>query len=187
MAKTLKKYGNQWSFDYDFPSRLFNCRAWGKMFSKLMNVYVSFAIILLGAAALCYGGELIEPTRTLQDAGERWGKLIVFSEPPEVDVFLDGSKVGQTPVWLERVKEGTHKLQIKDLEKEIYVKEGRTLKVGLFKGRFITRLEEEKKVGKQAAADKKEPATKVEAAESPEKQKDLSRWEKFVNGTLKHF
>jgi hypothetical protein len=101
----------------------------GKMFSKLMNIYVSFAIILLGAAALCYGGELIEPTRTLQDAGERWGKLIVFSEPPEVDVFLDGSKVGQTPLWLEKVKEGTHKLQIKDREKEIYVKEG------LFKGK----------------------------------------------------
>jgi hypothetical protein len=101
----------------------------GKMLSKLMNIYVSFAIILLGAAALCYGGELIEPTRTLQDAGERWGKLIVFSEPPEVDVFLDGSKVGQTPLWLEKVKEGTHKLQIKDREKEIYVKEG------LFKGK----------------------------------------------------
>jgi len=131
--------------------------------------------------------ELTEPTRTLQDAGERWGKLVVFSEPPEFDVFLDGSKAGQTPVWLERVKEGTHKLKIGDLEKEIYVKEGKTLKVGLFKGRFITRLEEEKKVGKQAAADKKEPATKVEAAETPEKQKDLSRWEKFVNGTLKHF
>jgi pyruvate/2-oxoglutarate dehydrogenase complex dihydrolipoamide acyltransferase (E2) component len=73
------------------------------------------------------------------------------------------------------------------LEKEIYVKEGKTLKVGLFKGRFITRLEEEKKVGKQAAADNKEPATKVEAPETSEKQKDLSRWEKFVNGTLKHF
>jgi hypothetical protein len=158
-----------------------------KMFSKLTNVCASFGIILLGAAALCSGGEMIEPTRTLQDAGERWGKLVVFSEPPEFDVLLDGSKVGQTPVWLERVKEGTHKLKIGDLEKEIYVKEGKTLKVGLFKGRFITRLEEEKKVGKQAAADKKEPATKGEAAETPEKQKDLSRWEKFVNGTLKHF
>jgi hypothetical protein len=103
------------------------------MLSKLMNVYVSFATILLGAAALCDGGELIEPTRTLQDARERWGKLIVFSEPPVFDVLLDGSKVGQTPIWLERVKEGTHKIQIKDLEKEIYVEEGRTLKVGLFK------------------------------------------------------
>jgi hypothetical protein len=101
----------------------------GKLFSILMNICASFVIILLGAAALCYGGELIEPTRTLQDAGERWGKLIVFSEPPEVDVFLDGSKVGQTPLWLEKVKEGTHKLQIKDREKEIYVKEG------LFKGK----------------------------------------------------
>jgi len=59
--------------------------------------------------------------------------------------------------------------------------------VGLFKGRFITCLGEEKKPGKQAAADKKEPATKIEATESPEKQKDLSRWENFVNGSLKHF
>jgi len=157
------------------------------MLAKLMNICASFTIILFGAAALCYGGELIEPTRTLQDAGERWGKLVIFSEPPELDVFLDGSRIGQTPVWLERVKEGTYKLQIKDLEKELYVKAGRTLKVGLFKGRFITRLEEEKKAAEQAAADSKAPAAKVEPAESPEKQEDLSRWEKFVNGTLRHF
>jgi len=48
--------------------------------------------------------------------------------------FLYGSEVAQT-LRLERVKDGTHKIQIKDLEKEIYVKEWRTLKVGLFKGR----------------------------------------------------
>ena len=53
--------------------------------------------------------------------------------------FLYGSEVEQTPLRLERKKEGTHKLQIKELEKEIYVKEGKTLKVGLFKGRVITR------------------------------------------------
>jgi len=45
------------------------------------------------------------------------------------DVSLDGSEVGQTPLRLEKIKEGTHKLQIKDREKEIYVKEG------LFKGK----------------------------------------------------
>ena len=157
------------------------------MHTKLMNICASIVITLLGAAALSYGGDLIEPTRTLQDAGERWGKLVIFSEPPEFEVFLDGSRVGQTPVWIERVKVGSHKLQIKDLEEEVYVKEGRTLKVGLFKGRFITRLEEEKKVEKQAAADSKAPAAKVESAEPLEKQEDLSRWEKFVNGTLKHF
>ena len=45
------------------------------------------------------------------------------------------------------------------------------------------------KAEKRAGADKKAPAAKVEAAESPEKQKeaDLSRWEKFVNGSLEHF
>jgi len=42
--------------------------------------------------------------------------------------FLYGSEVGQTPLRLEKVKEGTHKLQIKDREKEIYVKDGKTLK-----------------------------------------------------------
>jgi len=159
------------------------------MCPKMINVCVALAIILLGAAALSYGGELIEPTRTLQDAEERWGKLVVFSEPPELEVLLDGSKVGKTPLWLERVREGTHKVRIKDLETEVYVKEGRTLKVGLFKGEFITGIEEEKKAGMQAGADKKPPAAKVEEAQSPEKQRetDLSRWEKFVNGTLKHF
>jgi len=159
------------------------------VFSKLINTIAFFSIVLLAAVAPGDGGELIEPTRTLEDPAARWGKLIVFSEPPELDVFLDGSNIGKTPVWLEKVREGTHKLQIKDFEKEIYVKEGKPLRVGLFKGRFITRIEEEKKVGIEAGADKKAPAAKVEAAESPESQKeaDLSRWEKFVNGTLKHF
>ncbi len=157
------------------------------MFSKLINTVAFFSIVLLAAGALGDGGELIEPTRTIEDPGAQWGKLVIFSEPPEFDVFLDGSNIGKTPVWLEKVREGTHKLQIKDLEKEICVKEGKTLKVGLFKGRFITRLEEEKKAAEQAAADSKAPAAKVEPAESPEKQEDLSRWEKFVNGTLRHF
>lgn len=51
---------------------------------------------------------------------------------PELMFFLYGSEVGQTPLRLEKVKEGTHKLQIKDREKEIYVKEKKTLEVGLF-------------------------------------------------------
>ena len=49
----------------------------------------------------------------------------------------DGSKLESTPVWLEKVREGTRKLHIKDLEKESYVKEGRTLKMGLFKIRIV--------------------------------------------------
>jgi len=67
---------------------------------------------------------------------------------------------------LERVKKGAHKLRINQLGEEIYVNEGKTLKVGLFKA------------GKQADADKKASVAKVEAAESLEKQKeaDLSRW-----------
>ena len=38
-----------------------------------------------------------------------------------------------------RLSQESRRLQIKDSEKEIYVKEGKILKAGLFKGRVITR------------------------------------------------
>jgi len=44
--------------------------------------------------------------------------------------FLYGYEVGQTSLSLEKAKEGNHKLKIGDLETEIYVKDGKTLKGG---------------------------------------------------------
>ena len=69
--------------------------------------------------------------------------MTVFSEPPELEVFLDGSKVGQTPVWLERVQQGFHKLRVEDPEKKIHVEPGKRLRVGLFKGDFVVFPEKE--------------------------------------------
>jgi hypothetical protein len=63
--------------------------------------------------------------------------VTVFSEPPELEVFLDGSKVGQTPLWLERVSQGFHKLRVKDVETEIHLEAGKGLRVGLFKGDLV--------------------------------------------------
>jgi len=40
------------------------------VFSKLINTIAFFSIVLLGAVALGDGGELIEPTRTIEDLGK---------------------------------------------------------------------------------------------------------------------
>jgi len=111
------------------------------------------------AAALClllffFGGvigfaeELIPPSRTLQNAKEAYGKLTVASEPPGLEVFLDGSKIGQTPIWLKQVKPGPHKLRVKQAETDIFVKPDKTLQISLFKGSFVIKeVELEKEPG----------------------------------------
>ena len=45
--------------------------------------------------------DLIEPTRTLEGTSDQSAKLSVFSEPPGLQVTLDGAAIGKTPV-LER-------------------------------------------------------------------------------------
>ncbi len=160
-----------------------------KPFSKLMCISCFFLLFLSFNTALCFGGQLIEPTRTLQEAGEIPGRLTVFSEPPQLDVLLDGLKVGKTPVWLKNVKPGFHTLQIKDSDKEIYVKEGKTLRVGLFKGSFVTLPEKEKVLQKQAHVEGKKPDEVSKMTETPEQERrrDLTLWERFVSGTSGHF
>ena len=44
------------------------------------------------------GGEgPIPPTRPLDGRQEEPARLVVVSEPPELEVFLNGRKIGQTP------------------------------------------------------------------------------------------
>lgn len=108
----------------------------------------------------------------------------MVSEPSDLDVFLDGSEIGKTPVWSEEVKSGIHTLRVKHAETDIYVEPGKTLKVSLFKGTFISIAEEEKKVEKQAGPEKKKVSEARETVESPEaqQQKDLTPWERFISG-----
>ena len=152
------------------------------------SVLLSSCVIVLMSLTCCFAGQLIEPTRTLQEPGKTWGGLTVFSEPPHLDVYLDGEKVGSTPLWLRDVQAGPHTLKIALVETSVQVEEGKRLKIGLFKGTLVASSESEKekpKVDKQL----KQPATVPESQgqEEREKAEDLSRWEKFVNGSLKHF
>ena len=151
-------------------------------------VLLSSCVIVLMSLTCCLAGQLIEPTRTLQEPGKTWGGLTVFSEPPQLDVYLDGEKAGKTPLWLRGVQAGPHTLKIGGAETSVQVEEGKRLKIGLFKGTLVASSESEKekpKVDKQL----KQPATVPESQgqEEREKAEDLSRWEKFVNGSLKHF
>jgi hypothetical protein len=142
----------------------------------------------LVAGSWSLGGELIEPTRTLGGPEKTWGGLTVFSEPPQMDVYLDGEKVGITPLWLRQVEAGPHKLKIKEAEKDVRVEKGKTARIGLFKGSFVT-FSEVKEEKAAAEPPKEEPPQTSSAAPTTEENRssDLSLWERYVNGSLKHF
>jgi hypothetical protein len=66
-----------------------------------------------------------------------YGELIIDADP-WAEVFLDGKRVGYTPLWLKRVTTGRHKLRFTnpdhpDIEREIILKRG---EVGRVKVRF---------------------------------------------------
>ena len=71
-------------------------------------VYSTFMCTFLLFPALLMAAELIAPTRTLKGKNDQSGRLSVFSEPPELEVSLDGTDIGKTPVISKEVEPGTH-------------------------------------------------------------------------------
>jgi hypothetical protein len=113
-----------------------------RIFPKLL--FLGFSLVLLFVAVTqAVGGELIKPTRTLQSSEKTPGELSVFSEPPGLDVFLDQSYIGKTPIMSFEVGAGIHNLKVEDSETEIYLKPGQSLQLSLFKGAFIEIKEKE--------------------------------------------
>jgi PEGA domain len=152
------------------------------------SAFFTSCVVLLFGLTWGLAGEVIEPTRTLQDPGKTWGGLTVFSEPPQLDVYLDGEKAGKTPLWLREVQTGSHTLKIGSAETSVRVEEGKRLKIGLFKGNLVTSSESQREKPKPERQ-LKQPATVPESQGQEEREnlEDLSLWEKFVNGSLKHF
>ena len=68
-----------------------------RIFSKLLFLGI-FLSLLFVVVTVAESGELIKPTRTLQSSEKIPGRLSVFSEPPGLDVFLDQSNIGKTPI-----------------------------------------------------------------------------------------
>jgi hypothetical protein len=158
--------------------------------SGWLAIFPAFiAAMGLATVSICSGGELIAPTRTLQEPTIAWGGLTVFSEPPRLEVYLDGKKVGRTPVWLKHVQAGFHKLMVEHAETDIYLEPGVMVQLSLYKGSFITLPREKKEAEKEAGVEGERPTETRKAAPAPgeEQATDLTPWEKFTNGTLRHF
>lgn len=82
-------------------------------------------------------GELIQPTRALKEGNKQVEHLSVFSEPPKMDVYLDGKMIGVTPVFSYVVSPGRHLLKVGDAEKELYILTGKSQQFSVHKGRLI--------------------------------------------------
>jgi hypothetical protein len=135
---------------------------------KLRGVLnVGFLLLLINN--LSFASDLIEPTRTLTGMGHSVGELSVFSEPPRLDVKVNGTLIGETPVVSQAVEPGIHVIQVKDSEIEIYVKPGKSIKLSWFKGDFIEIPAEVKEGHKQQIGEKKEGPRKEESEQSAKK------------------
>lgn len=151
-----------------------------------------FIIIVLNFSALQAG--LIEPTRSLKTTAEDPGQLTVFSEPPGLNIKLDGTFIGQTPMRIKAVDPGTHQLQIRESVTEIYVEPGQMFHISLFKNKFIQFQVAKKEAAEPSGAGKTlSPETSAPEPSSQNlrtKEKNHKAWERwmlFVNGSKNHF
>ena len=131
--------------------------------------FLNAGFLLLLINNLSFASDLIEPTRTLSDMDHNVGKLAVSSEPPGLDVKMDGTVIGETPVVLQEVEPGIHVIQVKASEIEIYVKPGKSVKLSWFKGAFIEIPVEVKEGRKQQDREKQEVPQKEKSEQSAKK------------------
>jgi len=153
------------------------------------RIGLSALLLLFSGVPISFGGEgLIAPTRSLEGNQEALGRLTVVSEPRGLGVFLDGSEIGQTPVWVKEVKPGSHKIRVRRSETDVYVGTGKTLTLSYFKGLFVV-IPEEKEAGKELTPEpgKMAEGTKRVRPRDEAKPTDLTPWERFLNGTSPTF
>jgi hypothetical protein len=149
--------------------------------------FIALTAVILGME-ICSGDELIEPTRELGGIEKEWGGLTLFSEPPQMDVYIDGKKLGRTPLWLHKVAATNHVLQIGGVETRIQIKKGKTSRIGLFKGSLV-KLPERNQRSVPAKTAKQQGTQRTASQQQPKhpKKEDLTLWERYINGSLKHF
>ena len=98
---------------------------------------LTFGVVLLLAASYAWSSELIAPTRSLSGSIDEKATLSVSSEPPGLNVTLDGNVIGETPVIEKEIEPGSHVVRIGDSETQFYASSGKVIKLSWFKGTFI--------------------------------------------------
>jgi len=159
------------------------------MRTSCKRIGLSALLLLFSGVPLSLGGDaLIAPTRSLEGPREPVGSLTVVSEPPGLEVFLDGSEIGQTPVWMKQVKRGPHKLRVRRSETDVYVETGKMLTLSFFKGSFIVVPNKKEALAKPRL----EPEKPTEGSKGmkPREQEgeiyDLTPWD-FLNPSSPNF
>jgi hypothetical protein len=99
--------------------------------------------------------ELIAPTRTLESAKDDLGILNVFSEPPALEISLDGKVIGKTPLLSLELSSGTHVLRIDGSEAKIFISARKATSLSWFKGSFIQIPEKTKTAGEPVPESKR--------------------------------
>jgi hypothetical protein len=159
-------------------------------------IVTAFGFTILSIYLPVSHAELIEPTQTLDGEQETTGRLTVLSEPPGLQIMLDGHDTGNTPAFLLEVDEGIHTLQVGDSKTEIYIKPGKTLKLSLHKEKFILIPVAEKEVVRQAGPEairetdktgSKRPRDPVQIRNERSRRQAIERFNKFLDGTQDHF
>jgi hypothetical protein len=158
--------------------------------SRHFGRIISWALFLLflGNSTGYCAEELIAPTRSLESARGLPGKLNVTSEPPGLEVFLDGSWIGRTPVWRHDVKSGVHKLQVGDFQAAINVEKGEMKALSLFQDSLIELPKKSEALSPELADHQTRPEGR-KGFEPPgeDKRGDLTPWERFLNRTSPSF
>jgi hypothetical protein len=139
-------------------------------FSDLRRILAAGLLLLL-INLPAFASDLIEPTRTLSRPAESPGLLSVFSEPPELDVTIDGTRVGKTPVVNQKVEPGLHAVGVQDDETEIYVKPGKSMRLSWFKGAFVE-IPAEAKAYRQPQFEEKKESPGIKTPEQPAEKKE---------------
>ena len=125
---------------------------------KLTISTIGFLLIwYLSCPGILHSG-LIEPTRTLETAPDDLGILSVFSEPPALEIWLDGKVIGKTPLVSVELSSGAHVLRIEGSEAKIFISPRKATSLSWFKGSFIQIPEKAKAAGEpMTESKKKEP------------------------------
>ena len=152
-----------------------------------LMIFFVFVYIFLMIQSLSLFAELIEPSRTLEGQQKPIGRLSVFSEPPGLDVFLDGVKIGKTPVISKEVTSGVHILRVKDTEKEIIILSEKSLQLSFFKDSLIEIPEKRVEAPTQLKSEEKMATEekKTEDSNKDKKQYDPFYWPLNPGGPIK--
>ncbi len=150
-----------------------------------MIIGLTFGIALLFTSTTVWSAGLIAPTRSLSGSIDEKATLNVSSEPPGLDVTLDGTSIGKTPVIEKEIEPGSHMLRIRDSETEIFATKGKPIHLSWFKGAFIEiPLKKEDQQQPQAEVVREKPKPKPEAPQKRKGEFDPAYWPTNPKGPI---